>query len=545
MPPQSFEHQTALQHDMERIINESKANCRSYGLKPEDLPLPFSKLTEWELTRRQIRYHEILSVVDLLSEKVLHLLSGTPVMILVSDDQGYIISLFGDPSIKKTLQQLGMVEGIQLNEKEMGTNVVHLALTHGHPVQVIGPGHYHQALFQSACYCAPFEFKESSPLTGSIALMTTTNFHNPFTLPLLANMVDSMERELLLRQRSRHQTIISDLMINTMKNGVIITDAMGNVIDFNQFAEQITNRTRESVIGNPVFAFEQFGNYIYEVLRNHKRFEDIELTFTISLEDRIICLFDAMPIFNDQRMLLGAYAQFRDITERHKLEKQIVLSEKYSVIGKLGAGLAHEIRNPLTSVMGFIYLMREQCKNEKDLNHLNLIYAELQSMNKLLSDFVLMARPASPVTRSCIIEGLIRDTVQFMEHQAILRNCLIEDRPGTAGTMLLIDAGQIKQVLINLIQNALEAMPDGGTVTIETKLERALGIFSIRIRDTGMGMTEAQMKEVMNPFFTTKDSGLGLGLSTCYRIIENHKGKLTFTSQVGAGTTFTVSLPLH
>lgn len=536
-------HTGGLSDSFKVMIKESKARCISYGLRSADLPVSLTKLSSWELKKRQNKYYEVLSVVEHLGQKVIHLLSGTPVMILVSDHQGHIISLFGDLSIKETLNRLGMVEGIQLNEREMGTNVVQLALLHKKPVQVIGPEHFHEVLHQSACYCAPFSFHGINPLEGSIALMTTIDLHNPFNLPLLANMVDSMERELLLRQHSRHQTIINDLMINTMKNGIMITDARGNVIDFNQFAQKITNRNRESVIGNPVFDFEQFGNYIYEVLKNKKRFEDIELIFTNSLEHRTICLFDAMPIFNDKGVLLGAYAQFRDITERCELEKQIMISEKYSAIGKLGAGLAHELRNPLTSVMGFIHLMRERCKAESELVQLNLISAELETMKSLISDFVLMAKPASPEMRSCIIEDLIRDTMRFMDSQAILKNCFILDQLNTYDTVLQIDPVQIKQVLINLIQNALDAMPYGGSVSIRTKIDKDENKILILVKDEGLGITEELKSEIMNPFFSTKDSGLGLGLSICYRIIENHKGQLTFISQVGKGTTFTVALP--
>lgn len=526
------------------IINESKRRCLSYGLKPEVLPISLTKLSSRELEKKQVKYHEVLSVVKILGEKVLNLLSETPVMILVSDHKGYVISVFGDQTIKQTMNQLGIVEGIQLNEREMGTNVVYLALSQKKPFQVIGQDHFHEVLHQSACYCVPFEFQEINNLSGTIGLMTSAGYHNPFTLPLLANLVDSMKRELLLRQSSRHQTIINDLMITTMKSGVIITDAKGNVVDLNQFAEKIINRPRNKIIGNSVFTFEHFGDYMHQVLKSKKRFEDIELTFCKPPEQRIICLFDAMPIFDDRCELLGTYAQFRDITERCELEKQIILSEKYSAIGKLGAGLAHEIRNPLTSVMGFIQIMREKCKDETDSSHLNLIYSELESMKGLISDFVLMAKPASPEKKSCFIEELIRDTMRFMEHQALLKKCFFVDLITTIDTVILIDPNQIKQVFINLIQNALEAMPTGGSVIIETAIDHEAKHFQIRIKDEGLGMTEQQMREVMNPFFTTKDSGLGLGLSTCYRIIENHKGKFTFTSQLGIGTTFTISLPL-
>lgn len=527
------------------IIKQSRMRCVRYGLQPDALPVPLTKLSAIELKKRQVKYSEVLSVVQYFGDKVLNLLEGTPVMIIVTDQLGSIISIFGHQAMKEILSTLGIAEGIQITEREMGTNVVNLALDQKRPFQVVGRDHYHDVLHQSACYCAPFQFKEVDHLSGSIGIMTAADFHSPFILPLLANMVDSMERELLVRQHSRHQTMMNNLMMNTMKNGVMITDAAGKVLEFNPFAEKFTNRPRKMVIGSPVFEFEQFGHYIREVLQNNERFEDIEITFSNAADHPITCLFDAIPIFNDEGKLVGAYAQFRDITERSELEQQIIISEKYSAIGKLGAGLAHEIRNPLTSVMGFIQLMRERSPVDADRRYLDIIYSELESMKHLISDFVLMAKPGSPERKPCLAEDIIKDTVRLMESQANLQNCVLAERLNTSGTIIPIDPIQIKQVLINLIQNAIEAMPQGGAVTIETGIDDSGGRFLILIKDEGPGMTECQMRKIMNPFFTTKQTGLGLGLSTCNRIIENHKGDLTFTSQVTVGTTFIISLPLQ
>ncbi|AEI41025.1 ATP-binding protein [Paenibacillus mucilaginosus] len=524
------------------IISESKRRCIEQGMKPDQIPVPVTTLSPLELKRSQNKYHTIISVVDFFGQKLVKMLDGPPIMILIADHEGYVLSLFGDENIRQMMNKLGIVEGMQFSEKEMGTNVVHMALLHNRSIQLVGPQHFHEVLWQTACYCVPFHFKKINNLSGTIAIMTATQYHSPFILPLLTSMVDSMERELLLRQASRDQTIINDLMINTMNNGVIITDDKGNIQEFNSFAEKITNRDRESVIGNPIFAFEQFGNYIYNVLKNKQRFQDIELTFTNSLDHRTICLFDAMPIFGDRGNLIGSYAQFRDITERYDLEKQIITSEKFSAIGKLAAGLAHEIRNPLTSVMGFIYLLRERAKTESESGYLDLIYSELETMKQLVSDFVMMAKPGSPDRKDVVIEDLLRDTVRFMESQAKLTSSTITDYILTDETSMRIDPIQIKQVLINLIQNALEAMPDGGEVKIESRLVNP-NSYQITISDEGIGMTDDEMREVMNPFFTTKEAGLGLGLSTCYRIIENHKGKLSFTSQKGRGTKFTIILP--
>lgn len=522
------------------IILQSHERCRQLGFDAGSNPVPGNGLSAKEFAEKQTQYSEVLSVVRFFSNKILKLLEGTPIMMMVADEECNIISLFGDQPIHETLDKLGIKEGIQLNEQEMGTNAVYLALTHKMPLHVIGKEHYHEVLHQSSCYSVPFKLKFMNNLSGAIAMMTAAEYHNPFTLPLLTSMVESMEREL----QSRQQAIINGLMINSVNNGVIIADPQGKIIEFNKVAEKVTNHVRDHVIGSTIFAFEQFGNYLYEVLNNNKRFTDIELIFSNSHEERFVCLFDAMPIYNEQEVLIGAYCQLRDITERCDLEKQIINSEKYSAIGKLAAGIAHEIRNPLTSVMGFIQLLRTRKRNDPDLEYLHLIYSELETMKRLVTEFVLMAKPGSPERRLCDIDALIRETILLMESQALLRNCKLEYSDYGEILQLNIDPSQIKQVLINLIQNAIEAMPSGGKVTVAASVEPVRKQFIINVSDEGIGISNDQLRDVLTPFFTTKEEGLGLGLSTCVRIIENHKGIISFTSKPGSGTTFMIMLPL-
>lgn len=527
------------------FVTKSKIRCIERGLVPYSLPAPGITLTRLKLAQRRIKYSEVLSVIRFFGEKILQLLEGAPLLILFTDDEANVLEMFGDATMKEIIERLGILEGIRLNEESMGTNAVALALQQQSPVQTVGEEHFHEFLHGSACYCVPFHFPEISNLSGSVAIMTSKEHHSIFQLAILANMVDSAFRELLLRRTNKTQHLLNSIMISTVKNGVILTDKFGNITQFNHFAEKITNRTREEVIGGTIFSFEQFGNLIYDVLKNGVSFEDVELTFTSSLDHRIVCLFDAIPIFDEQGDLVGAYAQFRDITDRYELEKQIITSEKFSAIGKMAAGLAHEIRNPLTSITGFIQLLKQRLAHqEHEYRYIELIYQELLQVNKLVSDFVLMAKPSSPDRKQCVIQQLILDTVQFMESQAILNNTIILPQLMPEPVELFIDPAQMKQVLVNLIQNAIDAMPKGGIVRIDMKLCEESQKLKISIRDEGTGMSEQEMKQILNPFFTTKENGLGLGLSVSYRIIENHKGDIAVSSQKGVGTTFDILLPL-
>ncbi len=525
----------------QQIIKQSKERCLQLGLQTTDIPEPKTKLTAAELKHIKNTYDEIMSVVRYFGDKIMALLQGTPIMILLTDNEGHIISLFGNQTINETLQQLGIVEGIQLNEEDMGTNAPYLALKHHTPVQLVGSDHFHEVLWEAACYCVPFNFKKINGLSGTVAIMAPAQFDNPYPITLIANMVDSMEREILLRRSNQKQAILYDLLIQTMSNGIIITDTKGNVTEINRFASDMIGYKRHTA--DSLYNNEYIGNYVYQVIREAKRFNDIEIMFHSHEGNRVVCLLDVIPIHDASGELMGSYTYFKDITERYELERQVITSEKYSVIGKLAAGLAHEIRNPLTTVMGFMHLFRQRFTDPKDIGHLNLICSELEMMKKLISDFVMMAKPSTPDRKPCIIEELIHDTVQLMVSQAILNNVEIRLSAMKESTQVLIDQMQIKQVLVNLIQNAIEAMPQGGTITLNTCLHKEPNKMFISIKDNGIGMSEQEMKEAMNPFFTTKETGLGLGLSICYRIIENHGGVLSFQSKQHEGTEFIIQLP--
>jgi signal transduction histidine kinase len=290
---------------------------------------------------------------------------------------------------------------------------------------------------------------------------------------------------------------------------------------------------------------ETFASYLRDVIQLGVRLENQECVFSLSANSRMSCLLDAMPILNDKQEMVGAYLQLRDITERNDLENQMLTYEKFSAIGKLAAGIAHEIRNPLTSIMGFIKLLRgRSLSQENHIRYLEIVYAELIDLSKLVSDFVLMAKPSYPEKREHSLQDIVIDTVQFMTSQANFNNVIITTDLCEPDLSLYIDSIQIKQVLINLIQNAFEAMPRGGQVDIRLSIHKELNMAMITIRDYGVGISEEQMNHVFNPFFTTKENGLGLGLSICYRIIENHGGSIQIKTPVGRGTQFTISLPI-
>lgn len=255
-------------------------------------------------------------------------------------------------------------------------------------------------------------------------------------------------------------------------------------------------------------------------------------------------MVDANPII-EEGYVRGVYIQLKDVTEKYELEQHVIISDRFSAIGKLAAGLAHEIRNPLTSVMGFMQILKNSGDYSKAESYMPIMYGELQRVKQLVSDFVLASKPSAPLTSETNLHHLLDETVMFMESQALLKGVeLSKEYNIPQNVMLHIDAAQIKQVLINTIQNAIEATESsGGHVTLGCHVNAKKNMCVISIEDTGVGMDEEELNQITTPFFTTKETGTGLGMAVTYRIIENHGGKIRINSKKGVGTRVDIILP--
>ncbi|WP_100407953.1 ATP-binding protein [Bacillus solitudinis] len=536
-----------MQIQLASLIEESHNRCKYlYGLKTTDSPGPKSYLEPQCLEKKLIDYQELLTVTRHFIQKTLQFMEGTPMLIAITDEEGYILSLFGDQAIKAMIESLGITIGGQFKEEETGTNSISMALKLKKPVMLIGKDHYQESLHQAACYSAPF-FYETNQLTGTITIMTSIQTANNFHLGLLSSAVDSIERELTIRKQNKRLNILTQSMINSTHNGILIVDSDGIINDFNPFLERMTGISREEAVGESIDRIQSVREFIRKSLYEKRKIENLEVSFfNESQKSDRTCLIDVFPIEDDEKKLIGVLGQFRDITERIALEKQVIANEKLSAIGKLGAGLAHEIRNPLTSVIGFIQLLKQNNTDEKSGRFFNIISQELERIKSLVTQFVLMAKPNQPLQAKNNIVETIKETVELLKGHANLQNVNIHvDLQKIEKESLLFDKSQIKQVLINLIQNSIESMGNGGNVYITVKeesIEMRAGI-QIEIKDEGEGMSEQQVNEMFTPFYTSKESGLGLGLSICKRIMDAHKGEISAFSKKFEGTTFYLFLP--
>ncbi|WCK56497.1 ATP-binding protein [Aneurinibacillus sp. Ricciae_BoGa-3] len=525
------------------FIQISNQKCHNLGLNPQEMPRPH-QVSKEEIKEKQARYKEILDKINFVANKMLFFSNSNPMVLLVTDDELTVLDLYGDESIINSVNKIGINIGIRFNREQMGTSSVCLAMEHMLPVKLIGSDHFHDHLSNAACYTVPFTYRNFDNLSGTLTIFTNINNANNIYLGMLSVIVDSVERELLLHKQNQKLFLLNQIMMRSTKNGIILTDNEGTILDINDSTEKIAGLERKRMIGRSIVDFKPVGLYMMDTLEHQKINEDIFIELQTAEEGvATVCLLDTIPIYDEKNKLSGAYGQFRDITDRHNLEKQIITAEKFSAIGKLSAGFAHEIRNPLTSISGFIHLFKEELPPDDSKQHyLGIIQSELERVKKLVTDFIVVAKPDTPVRTSQDISQLLLETVHFMYSQAVLRNVEIHFTTSYGSIMLSLDAMQIKQVLINLMQNAIDAMPTGGHIYVSLREFDEHNI-QIDIKDTGFGMERHELQQIMNPFFTTKEDGLGLGLSISYRIIESHNGKMMVFSEKGVGTTFTILLP--
>jgi two-component system sporulation sensor kinase B len=226
--------------------------------------------------------------------------------------------------------------------------------------------------------------------------------------------------------------------------------------------------------------------------------------------------------------------------ERFRMKVQIQKAEKMKTLGELAASIAHEVRNPLTVVQGFLQLMRpnEQGKNQQ---YLNIAMEELARAESIINDYLNFSKPKLTKLESFSFSDVLNNIIVLLTPMA-MKNCVeitvnLEDH-----IYIFSDRGQLQQALVNVIKNAIEATPAGGEVKVS--LKRLVGRAEIKVIDNGKGMTKEQLSRIGNLFYSTKDVGTGLGTAVSIRIIETMKGEMNYESEEGVGTTVTITLPL-
>lgn len=245
-----------------------------------------------------------------------------------------------------------------------------------------------------------------------------------------------------------------------------------------------------------------------------------------------------VPLFYENGKRKGLVVIGRDITQQKIAEQLLLKKEKLSVIGELAAGTAHEIRNPLTSIKGFLQMMKET--KEVDERFVQIMLDEIERVNQIGSQLLVLAKPQMKAYKPLALHDVIDYVIGLFTYEAILQNVQLKYEPRTSA-VVFGDKNELIQVFVNVVKNALEAMRRGGTITISTKEED--DFVHVVIEDTGKGIEQERLKHIGEPFYTLKEKGMGLGLTTSMKIVHEHKGTMQIESEVGKGTRVHITLP--
>ncbi|AIQ44929.1 hypothetical protein R70723_02665 [Paenibacillus sp. FSL R7-0273] len=236
----------------------------------------------------------------------------------------------------------------------------------------------------------------------------------------------------------------------------------------------------------------------------------------------------------------GVVMIVQDVTEEEKIRTELVHAERLTLVGQMAAGITHEIRNPMAVVRGFLQLMREKSPGELD-SYYQIVMDELDRANGIINDFLSLAQSRVSDKELVQLQHIIEELSPLLWADANLRGQSIELNTCAALPLLKLNVREIKQLILNLSRNAMEAMDAKGVLTLETRMNS--GTIELTVRDTGSGIAQDKLTDLFIPFLTTKSQGTGLGLPLCLSIVERHNGTISVESVVGEGTAFTIALP--
>ena len=335
----------------------------------------------------------------------------------------------------------------------------------------------------------------------------------------------------------------SDNLVENMPMGLVAMDRESRIIAFNQTAEFVLRKTAGEVIG------QMAKDVLPEACRDLLRTLEVEKQIIAkeidcSLTDgRTIPLEVIATVLEEEDGARGVVVLFRDITEIKQLKKEIAQSQRLASLGSLAAGVAHEIRNPLSSIKGFATYFKERYRdNPDDSQTADIMVQEVDRLNRVIGQLLDYARPMTMNRRETAIQTVIQHALRMIESQAQEKGVVIQTELQADVVAVLIDPDRIKQVFLNLYLNAIGAMEGGGilSVALLSMTDRRI---RIEVRDTGVGIDPKNLDRIFDPYFTTKSSGTGLGLAIVQKIIEAHRGEIQVASTPGLGTTVSVILP--
>ncbi len=346
------------------------------------------------------------------------------------------------------------------------------------------------------------------------------------------------------RRRLQDTSAIADEVVASLPAGLMVMDRAGKIVLENQAAETITGLSLSEIRGRRADTVlpENLAALVASEPESGRVAEQ-EMECWFAGKDPVPLSVSAAPVINDENQWIGSVVIFSNLSEIKALQQTVARTEKLAAIGGLAAGVAHEIRNPLSSVKGMATYFQNRFSDDPEARQAaEVMVSETNRLNRVISELLEFARPSGIQTKPENINALIGHSLRLVGQDADQNGVEIRLIKDSSLGPAQIDEDRFLQCLLNLYINAIQAMEDGGILRVESRPGKD-GTIEVEISDTGAGISETDANRIFDPYFTTKATGTGLGLAIVHKIIENHGGQITVRSTPGKGTTFIITLP--
>jgi two-component system, NtrC family, sensor histidine kinase PilS len=350
------------------------------------------------------------------------------------------------------------------------------------------------------------------------------------------------------RQNLAELQALNQNVVESIPSGLITLTSFGTAAFVNPAGAQILQRQPIHILGRHITELGFFSFDEWNVARGQLaagRIVRTEIDEFPVLEERRSLGFAISPLSTIEGSAAGYTLIFQDLTEMKKLEAEVRLKDRMAAVGELSAGIAHEIRNPLAAIAGSVQMLRGSSSlTPQEQRLMSIVLKESERLNKSISDFLRFVRPQEKRVLEFDVAASLSETLDLLENSPELgENHQIVREITPPSFQLHGDADQIRQVFWNLARNAVQAMPNGGVLTVRTSFDEVN--YTITFADNGSGMSETGLRRLFQPFRTNFPSGTGLGMAISYRIVQEHGGSIDVVSREGAGTAIAISLPLR
>jgi two-component system, sporulation sensor kinase A len=326
---------------------------------------------------------------------------------------------------------------------------------------------------------------------------------------------------------------------------IIVMDKNNSIIYFSPSHELVLGYKRVELEKADVCKFihpddgEIFRKTIKRMFENK---ESQSMEFRIQHKDTRWIEFESrcMPVRGEGHAVEHIVIISRDISERKKAEEFLLQSEKLSIVGELAAGIAHEIRNPLTTIKGFLQLYKTE---NSQIEYNELLLSELERIENITSGLLTLGKPQAIQLSRTNLHELVENTLELLSPQALLHDIQFKLTLKESPLFITCEKNQLKQVFLNILKNAIEAMNEGGEIHISLRID-VDGECILSFQDQGSGIPEELLPRLGEPFYSLKEKGTGLGVMICHKIIKQHNGSITYTSKINEGTLVEIKLPL-